>query len=35
LRQLMEKGAPEAPLVDPAERVLAHLKPAYRSIIDT
>ena len=28
LRQLMEKGAPEAPLVDPAERVLAHLKPA-------
>jgi len=27
MRQLMEKGAPEAPLVDPAERVLAHVRP--------
>jgi len=26
LRALMQKGAPEAPLVDPAERVLAHLE---------
>ncbi len=26
LRALMEKGAPEAPLVDPAERVMAHLE---------
>jgi lipid-A-disaccharide synthase len=26
LRALMQKGAPEAPLVDPAERVMAHLE---------
>jgi len=25
IRALMEKGAPEAPLCDPAERVLSHL----------
>ena len=28
IRAGMEKGAPEAPLTDPAERVLAHLAPA-------